>query len=419
MLLCEEEFALKKFLIALLACLLVVGMFSMAMADQGQQGTPDQVEGTDPGEGVFEGDNTEAACTHANTVSDVVFGSCTAPGTKKTICLDCGETLSSEVVPAQGHLLDPDRSRNRVEPTCSADGKAEFFCLRCQSWVEVTLSKDIGGHKYGDWICIKKETCTDMGEYKRICSLCGHVDVMYKDATGVHVFDMSAPTTRVSLRADCENAGYYEAYCTLCGLRFTGDNAKNATDGRKILYIPPKGHVWNGGIVTKDATCLEDGEIMYTCLNTADVSDKWGRSIYTGCSHTKTAVLDKTATEWNEKVNDKISKYHDLVRVVEVKAEGDKPGICWYYCSICKTKWETEVVYYASTGTTKPTAASSTTKPSSSSSSSGHSSKPSTGKKGVTIPATNDTTSNLPYVLIAVAFVGLAAMIASKKRVHG
>ena len=43
----------------------------------------------------------------------------------------------------------------------------------------------------------------------------------------------------------------------------------------------------------------------------------------------------------------------------------------------------------------------------------------STNKKGVSIPKTNDTTSNLPYVLIAVAFVGLVALVASKKKVNG
>ena len=60
------------------------------------------------------------------------------------------------------------------------------------------------------------------------------------------------------------------------------------------------------------------------------------------------------------------------------------------------------------TGTATGTATKPAAKPSSS-----------TNKKGVSIPKTNDTTSNLPYVLIAVAFVGLVALVASKRKVNG
>lgn len=53
----------------------------------------------------------------------------------------------------------------------------------------------------------------------------------------------------------CELKGYAEYTCWHCNT------------GKRVEYAPY--HTWNNGTVTKDATCLEDGNRLYSCLSCA------------------------------------------------------------------------------------------------------------------------------------------------------
>lgn len=72
-------------------------------------------------------------CKHEHTREIVVEATCTEDGSKTVVCEDCGETLSTEVIPATGH-------------------------------------------SFGDWTVTKEATCFEDGEETRTCSVCKHVE---------------------------------------------------------------------------------------------------------------------------------------------------------------------------------------------------------------------------------------------------
>lgn len=72
-------------------------------------------------------------CKHEHTREIVVEATCTESGSKTVVCEDCGETLSTEVIPATGH-------------------------------------------SFGDWTVTKEATCFEDGEETRTCSVCECVE---------------------------------------------------------------------------------------------------------------------------------------------------------------------------------------------------------------------------------------------------
>lgn len=72
-------------------------------------------------------------CKHEHTREIVVEATCTESGSKTVVCEDCGETLSTEVIPATGH-------------------------------------------SFGDWTVTKEATCFEDGEESRTCPVCKYVE---------------------------------------------------------------------------------------------------------------------------------------------------------------------------------------------------------------------------------------------------
>ena len=58
----------------------------------------------------------------------------------------------------------------------------------------------------------------------------------------------------VTKEATCEEAGELTYTCEKCGESY-------------VEEIPALGHAWDDGVVTKEATCEEKGELTYTCAN--------------------------------------------------------------------------------------------------------------------------------------------------------
>lgn len=72
-------------------------------------------------------------CKHEHVKENIVPATCTEDGSKTVVCEDCGETLSTEVIPATGH-------------------------------------------SFGDWTVTKEATCFEDGEETRTCSVCKYVE---------------------------------------------------------------------------------------------------------------------------------------------------------------------------------------------------------------------------------------------------
>lgn len=98
-----------------------------------------------------------AACTHENTTTTTVDATCTAAGSKTVTCDDCGETISTEVIPATGHsytdgvcscgqkagAMVGDQYYTTVQDAVNAAPEGGFVQLKDYSTEYVTVEKDL------------------------------------------------------------------------------------------------------------------------------------------------------------------------------------------------------------------------------------------------------------------------------------
>ena len=102
---------------------------------------------------------------------------------------------------------------------------------------------------------------------------------------GEHVHKLAA---RPEVKATCEKDGT-EAYwiCEECGKLFSDSTGK--TEISTPVTIQKTGHAFDKGVITKAATCTEDGEKTYKCTNA-------------GCTETKTETIQKTGHAFDKGV---------------------------------------------------------------------------------------------------------------------
>lgn len=70
-------------------------------------------------------------CKHEHVKENIVPATCTEDGSKTVVCEDCGETLSTEVIPATGHSFG--EWTVTKEATCFEDGEETRTCSVCQA----------------------------------------------------------------------------------------------------------------------------------------------------------------------------------------------------------------------------------------------------------------------------------------------
>lgn len=70
-------------------------------------------------------------CKHEHVKENIVPATCTEDGSKTVVCEDCGETISTEVIPATGHSFG--EWTVTKEATCFEDGEETRTCSVCQA----------------------------------------------------------------------------------------------------------------------------------------------------------------------------------------------------------------------------------------------------------------------------------------------
>lgn len=176
-------------------------------------------------------------------------------------------------------------------PTCEKDGVLHYKCERCS---ETKTEKDTAhlalGHLWADkgngtatctrngckaththkWDSGKittKPTCTAQGE-KEYC--CIYANCSYKKTESLKATGHKNKETRNAKKPTCQKEGYTgDIYCKDCGILISSGKSTKKYD-----------HDWDGGTVTKEATCTEEGSAIYTCEN---------------CGETETVSIKKTA----------------------------------------------------------------------------------------------------------------------------
>lgn len=152
----------------------------------------------------------------------------------------------------------------------------------------------IGKHKYGEY------TINEDGTHSKTCTLCG--DVLTND----HVWNNGSNTTP----ATHINDGVKTYECTRCGATRTETIEKtseheygswtsiNEYSHKKTCTcgnVYSLSHSFDGGVITKEATHIEDGEKTYTCSD---------------CGYTKTEKIDKIAEHQYSNWISLDSQYH-------------------------------------------------------------------------------------------------------------
>ena len=126
-------------------------------------------------------------------------------------------------------------------------------------------------HHWDQGEIITEPTCTEEGEKKFTCSICGDEKIEKVSATGHQHTEI-----RNKKEATCKETGYSgDTWCKDCG--------KKILSGQTIAKT--ENHSWDAGKVTTEATCTEEGEKTFTCSICGD--EKTEKVSATGHQHTE------------------------------------------------------------------------------------------------------------------------------------
>ena len=126
-------------------------------------------------------------------------------------------------------------------------------------------------HHWNQGEIITEATCTEEGEKKFTCSICGDEKTEKVSATGHQHTEI-----RNKKEATCKETGYSgDTWCKDCGKKILSGQAIAKTEN----------HSWDAGKVTTKATCTEEGEKTFTCSICGD--KKTEKVSATGHQHTE------------------------------------------------------------------------------------------------------------------------------------
>jgi transglutaminase-like putative cysteine protease/ribosomal protein L32 len=261
----------------------------------------------------------------------------TEEGVKTYTCKTCGETKTESIPMAYHHW---DQGTVTKEPTCTEKGEKTHHCTDegCdKTWIETIPAT---GHQHTEIRDKKEATCEENGySGDTYCKDCGQLISKGSEikAKG-HTWDNG----KVTEEATCKKEGIKTYTCSICG-------------DTKTEAIPKKEHSFDEGKVTKKATCTEDGLKVYTCKNCGETKEEILKA--TGHQHTEVRN-EKKATCKEEGYSGEIyctdcgelikkgsateKSDHDWKVTSEEKATCEKDGSKTYTCADCKeTKTET------------------------------------------------------------------------------
>ena len=215
---------------------------------------------------------------------------CTAAGTKTYTCTRCKKTRT-ETIAATGHKAVKDAA---VAATCETAGKTEGrHCSVCNTVIKAQTTTAALGHSWDGGKITKAATCTTAGTKTYTCTRCKKTRTETIAATGHKAVKDAA------VAATCETAGKTEgSHCSVCN-----------TVLKAQTTVAALGHSWDGGKVTKAATCTAAGTKTYTC---------------TRCKKTRTETIAATGHK----------EVKDAAVAATCETAGKTEGS---HCSVCNT----------------------------------------------------------------------------------
>ena len=182
---------------------------------------------------------------------DKIEPTCSAPGRAAgSACPRCGEVIEGgETLPVLPHAYN--EGVITTPATCTTAGEKTFTCTACgNTKIEVV---DPLGHSYSAWTVVTEATCTLDGSQTRTCTVCGDVDTETIPALGhTELVQLTKPAT-------CVAGGYDYMGCDRCK-EMLGDKVPGTE-----TPIDPNGHDLVVSAVTRPATCQRKGEVVTYC----------------------------------------------------------------------------------------------------------------------------------------------------------
>ena len=208
--------------------------------------------------------SSKGACLHTGygTTENTVPATCGEAGRVDTICDNCGDVVSTKVIPATGaHTWD--NGTVTTEPTETTPGVRTFTCAVCHATRTETIPAT-GAHDY-QFTRNVAPTCTTDGYDLYTCSGCGATEKRNSKPALGHKWDSGTVTTEPTEATPGERT----YTCTVCG----------ATRTETIPATGAHTHVWDNGTVTIAPTETTPGVRTYTC---------------TICGQTKSEIIPAT-----------------------------------------------------------------------------------------------------------------------------
>lgn len=268
---------------------------------------------------------------HNFKIVSSVSANCIEDGQNIYKC-DCGEE-KLENLPAIGH----DYEKIITPATCTEYGQEKNICKKCKT--ETVTKLDPIGHTYGPVQEVKPQTCLQDGVYSKTCTVCGYSDIQILKTEGHDLKEEFLPAT-------CMENGKKTITCNKCDYKqeiiipaagkheynegVVTKEATNDEEGTKTFtckncgqsyteVIPAIGHHYDNGTVLKEATCTEDGNILYSCTDE-------------GCNKAYTKILPKLGHDFGEEY------------VIDKEATCEEDGSKSKHCSRCDEKSEITVI---------------------------------------------------------------------------
>ncbi|MDO5326192.1 MAG: hypothetical protein Q4G00_05640 [Clostridia bacterium] len=170
---------------------------------------------------------------------------CTQEGVRTFTCTRCGET-STEAIPTINHqsqkVTDP-------WPTCTEPGQSIYLCPICGEKLTNPDYLPPLGHQWNDGEVTAQPTCSQEGVRTFTCACCGETRTEPIPTVNHQSQKVTDPWPT------CTEPGQSIYLCAICGAKLTNPD-----------YLPPLGHEWDEGQVTKEPGELNPGEKTFTCL---------------------------------------------------------------------------------------------------------------------------------------------------------
>ena len=199
--------------------------------------------------------------------------------------------------------------------------------------------KVIAEHIFSPWYITKSASCTENGSKKRTCSVCGKTETQTIAKVAHKV------VTDKAIAATCTSNGKTEgSHCSVCGAVIKSQTIIKAT-----------GHKYGNWVITKSASCKEDGSKKRTCsvcgkTETQTIS-KTQHTVVTDKAIPATCTTDGKTEGSHCSVCGEVIKAQTLIKATGHKYDDGKitkqptcteTGVKTYTCSECgATKTET------------------------------------------------------------------------------